>query len=151
MPVLETQNFGRISFAEGSIFEFPRGLPGFEERRRFVPVQTPHAAPIVFLQSLEDPELCFTTLPIRVVDPQYSLEMDEPDVELLGWPPDYRPRIGEDVLCLAVLSLRETGSTANLLAPVVVNLSNRIAVQAVAAASPYSHQQPLFPAEAPTC
>jgi flagellar assembly factor FliW len=50
-----------------------------------------------------------------------------------------------------VLSIRETGPTANLLAPIVVNLRNRRAVQAVAAESDYSHQHALMPEEASVC
>jgi flagellar assembly factor FliW len=151
MPVLQTTNFGNIFFTPESVFEFPHGLPGFEERRRFVPVQNPRTAPILFLQSLDEPSLCFTTLPILVIDPQYRLSIMEQDLEALGFPADLQPRIGDDVLCLAVLSIRETGTTANLLAPVVVNLKNYKAVQAVTAESGYSHQHFLFPQEAPVC
>jgi len=52
------------------------------------------------------------------------------------------------VLCLAVLSFRPTGPTANLLAPVVVNVANLKAVQAVMADSGYSHQHALAAQEA---
>ena len=151
MPVVETTNFGTMSFTPESVFEFPRGLPGFEQRRRFVPIQDARTAPIVFLQSLEEPSLCFTTLPVLVVDPQYRLQVKEEDLEELGFPQGRKPRIGEDVLCLTVLSIRESGPTANLLAPVVVNLRSHKAVQVVAAESEYSYQHVLFPQEAPLC
>jgi flagellar assembly factor FliW len=151
MAILQTVNFGPVFFDEESVLEFPRGLPGFEERRRFLPVQNPLAAPIVFLQSVECADLCFTTLPVLVVDPQYRLHVQGEDLEKIGLPADRLPRLGEDVLCLAVLSIRETGTTANLLAPVVVNLNNRKAVQAVATESEYSHQQALFAPEAAPC
>ena len=65
--------------------------------------------------------------------------------------PARQPRIGDDVLCLTVLTVRETGPTANLLAPIVVNLRNRKAVQAVAPESDYSHQYELMPDEASVC
>jgi hypothetical protein len=42
-------NFGAIFFAPESVFEFPHGLPGFEERRKFLPVQNPRTAPILVL------------------------------------------------------------------------------------------------------
>jgi flagellar assembly factor FliW len=151
MPATETANFGTISFAPESVFEFPNGLPGFEERRRFVPVQNPRTAPILFLQSLDEPSLCFTTLPIWVVDPQYQLHIVEQDLEILEFPVNRQPRIGADILCLAVLSIRKTGTTANLLAPVVVNLKNYKAVQAVSPESGYSHRHLLFPQEAAAC
>jgi flagellar assembly factor FliW len=70
---------------------------------------------------------------------------------VLSWRAAHPPRIGEDVLCLAVLSMRESGPTANLLAPVVVDLISHRAVQAVAPESDYSYQHALFPREAAPC
>jgi len=151
MPEIDTTNFGTISYVPESIFEFPNGLPGFDQQRRFLPVQSPGTAPILFLQSLEDPGLCFTTLPIWVVDPQYRLHVTAQDLELLGFTANRQPRIGNEVLCLAVLSIRSTGTTANLLAPLVVNLKNYKGVQAVSPELSYSHQHPLFPEEVAAC
>ena len=151
MPILETTNFGDISYTPQSVFEFPNGLPGFDHNRRFIPVQNPRTAPILFLQSIEDGSLCFTTIPVRVLDPDYRLLLSEADLEALGYSPEAQPQIGTDVLCVAVLSIRESGATANLLAPIVVNLDNHKAVQAIAADSDYSHQHRLFPQEAPVC
>ncbi len=151
MPETVTTNFGTISFAPESVFEFPNGLPGFEDRRKFLPVQNPGTAPILFLQSLEEPSLCFTTLPIWVVDPHYRVHITEQDLDVLELPRDRQPKIGDDVLCLTVLSIRQTGTTANLLAPVVVNLKNYKAVQAVSPESGYTHHHLLFPQEAVAC
>ena len=151
MPQFQTTNFGTVSFAPESVFEFPNGIPGFEERRHFLPVQNPGTAPILFLQSLEDPALSFTTLPIWVVDPHYRLHVTDQDLRILGVPDHRQPRIGDEVLCLAVLTIRKSGTTANLLAPVVVNLKNYKAVQAVSPEPGYSHQHPLFPQEVTAC
>jgi flagellar assembly factor FliW len=151
MPVLETQNFGPIAFDQESVLEFPRGLPGFEECRQFVLVQIPQTAPLVFLQSLEQASLCFTTMPVQSVDPDYRLHVIPEDLALVDLPAQRRPRIGHDVLCLAVLAVRESGPTANLLAPLVVNLANRKGVQAVAPESDYSHRHALLPEEAMAC
>jgi len=151
MPVLETKNFGRIPCGPESELEFPCGLPGFEDRRRFVAVRFEESDPLIFLQSVEDPGLCFITLPVLAVDPQYHLRVSSEDLGHLGMPAARQPQIGKDVLCLAVLSIRESGPTANLLAPVVINLRNRKAVQAVAPESDYSHQHVLQPQEAAVC
>ena len=151
MPVMETKNFGMISFEPDSELEFPGGLPGFDTSRRFVAVRFVESDPLVYLQSLEDPGLCFITMPILAVDPRYKLRVRDEDLEQLDLPPSRQPRIGEDVLCLTVLSVRETGPTANLLAPIVVNLRNRKAVQAVAPESDYSHQHELMRGEASVC
>jgi flagellar assembly factor FliW len=147
MPVFATRNFGTIEYETGAALEFPRGLPAFENCRQFLALTLPQSEPLVFLQSLEDSGLCFITVPVQVVDREYRLGMAPEDRELIGLASGARPEIGKDVLCLAVLSIREDGPTANLLAPVIVNLRDRKAVQAVAPVSTYSHQHPLMPAE----
>jgi flagellar assembly factor FliW len=151
MPVMETKNFGKISFQPESELEFPGGLPGFDSRKRFVAVTFVESEPLVYLQSLEDPDLCFITMPILAVDPRYQLTLSGEDLARLGLPRERQPHIGEDVLCLTVLSVRETGPTANLLAPIVVNLRNRRAVQSVPAESDYSHQFALLSEELVAC
>jgi flagellar assembly factor FliW len=148
MPLFETRDFGPIDYQPEAALEFPRGLPAFENRRRFLALTLPQSEPLVYLQSLEDAGLCFITVPVRVVDNRYRLAMADEDLELIGLVPGAAPRIGEDVLCLAILAVREDGPTANLLAPVVVNLGNRRAVQAVAPEAAYSHQHPIFAAAA---
>ena len=147
MPVFETRNFGSITYQTETALELPRGLPAFENCRRFLALTLPEREPLVFLQSLDDSELCFITVPVQVVDRDYRLRMASEDLELIGLPTGAAPRIGDQVLCLTVLSMREEGPTANLLAPVVVNLRNRRAVQSVAPESTYSHQHPLMPTE----
>jgi flagellar assembly factor FliW len=148
---METKNFGEISFEPDTELEFPSGLPGFDSRRRFVAVRLAESDPLIYLQSLEDPDLCFISMPILAVDPLYKLKVSDEDLDQLGLPQARQPRIGQDIMCLTVLSVRETGLTANLLAPIVVNLRNRKAVQAVAPESEYSHQFVVMPQEASVC
>jgi flagellar assembly factor FliW len=151
MPCFQTKNFAAISYETDAIVEFPNGLAGFEERRLFLALQFEDSAPLVFLQSLEVPDLCFITLPVLVVDREFRLHMSAEDRELVGLPTMRELRLGEDVGCFAVISIREGDSTANLLAPVVVNLRNNKAVQAVASESGYSHQHALVPQETAVC
>ncbi|MDE3165489.1 MAG: flagellar assembly protein FliW [Acidobacteriota bacterium] len=151
MPVMQTKNFGTIEYAPDSELEFPRGLPGFDERRRFVAVRFVESDPLIYLQSIEDPGLCFITMPVLAVDPAYRLRLAGEDLNEIGLPGARQPRIGEEVFCLTVLSIRETGPTANLLAPIVINLKTRRAVQAIAPEGGYSHQHELLPAESLVC
>ena len=151
MPLLQSNNFGQVPYQPESVLEFPAGLPGFDDRRRFVAIHMRENEPLVFLQSLEDPGLCFITLPVRAIAPGYRLSVSEEDMGLLGLPAGRQPQFGEDLLGLAVVAVKESGPTANLLAPIVVNLANRRAVQAIAPGSDHSWEHPLLPAEAPVC
>jgi flagellar assembly factor FliW len=151
MPSFDSKSFGTLIYEPDSIVEFPNGLPGFEERRRFVALTYPGTEPLVFLQSLDDPGLCFITLPVLSIDRQYRLEVSEEDLKSVGLASKRQPRIGQDVACLAILTLQQSGTTANLLAPVVINVKNLKAVQAIAPDCGYSHQHLLRTAQAMAC
>jgi flagellar assembly factor FliW len=150
MPQILTRRFGAMDFDESAVLDFPLGLPGFENARRFALVKQPAAAPLVFLQSLDFPELCFVAAPVLSIDPAYQLEMTADDLRELGLAEHCQPRLGGQVICLAILSSPENGRpTANLLAPLVIEPASRRAVQAVRIDARYSHQQPLPAPEAP--
>lgn len=141
----QTRHFGTIDYQTDALVEFPAGLPGFEDEREFVALEQPFNKPIVFLQSLRRPELCFITLPVQTIEPGYRLAMSSEDLRLLGLPEDRQPELGTDVLCLAIVAVAEgQAPTANLLAPVVINLNNRRAAQAILSDSGYSHRHPLL-------
>lgn len=142
-----TRYFGEMDYDESAVIEFPHGLPGFENRKRFLALEQNRQKPLVFLQNLEDPGLCFVTLPVGAVDPHYELRMTEADRELAGFESGREARLGEEAICLVILTITETGVTANLLAPVVINLLTRKAVQAIAPDMRYSHQTPVHPRE----
>ncbi len=147
----ETRYFGTLPYEEDSVIEFPEGLPGFEDEHRFLPVELAAHRPLVFLQSLATPGLCFPALPVGAIDEHYRLRLDAADLAALGFAAGTRPAIGRDVLCLAIMSIEANGVSANLLAPVVVNLATRRAVQAIAGGSGYSHRHPLAAAEVAAC
>lgn len=130
--IFESANFGPIAVDESSTIAFPSGLPGFEERRRFVPLQHGPSGGLIFLQNLERADLCFLALPVRAVRPDYGLLLAPEDLELLELPGDRQPEIGREVAALAILSLVEgRDPTANLRSPVVINMRTRRAVQAI--------------------
>jgi flagellar assembly factor FliW len=144
MPLAHTRRFGDIQYDRSSVLTFPGGLPGFDGQPLFTLVEKPELAPIVFLQSLNTPELCFFSAPVAAIDPEYSLVLTREDFERLDLDPTRVPVPNVDVLPLALLCLPENGPlTANLLAPVVINLHNRVAVQAVRADTRYSHRHPI--------
>jgi flagellar assembly factor FliW len=145
----QTAHLGSITVDEVSTVEFPAGLPGFEEKRRFVPLLHPAHAGLVFLQSLESAELCFLALPVNVVRPDYELKLASDDLELLGFQDGERPVPGTDVAALAILSLAEGEMpTANLLSPVVIHMRTRRAVQAIRPDQQYGCREPLVLEEA---
>ncbi len=125
----------RLQSDPGAELIFPAGIPGFEDERRMLPVEIPSQRPLIYLQSLANPEICFAALPVFVIDPGFRLSLSEEERCALQLPEDCEPVIGADVLCLALLMSGGDGVRVNLNAPVVINLHNSRGVQSIAAAN----------------
>ena len=142
MPSIQTRDFGPVEYDASAELRFPLGLPGFERQTRFILIEREAMAPLVFLQSAETESLCFITVPVQAVDPGYQIGMTEEDQRSAG----LEQAAEGDLLSLAILSAAVASGgrvTANLLAPVVINLKTKTAVQAVRPDTRYSHQHPL--------
>lgn len=123
---------------------FPDGIPAFEQEKRFLALRQTISEPLVFLQSVANPEVCFATLPAPAACPGFELNMTPEDLDALGLERGRQPSIGSDVLCLTILSFEEDAApTVNLLAPIVVNVHTLRARQAIQTDSPYSHREVL--------
>jgi flagellar assembly factor FliW len=144
MAQIQTEYFGTMSYRDDSVFEFPAGLPAFLNEKRFVPIESPQHSPLLFLQSVARPGLCFLALPIQVVDPKYRLAVAREDLVLLELAAERQPQLGTEVAVLVLLSVHDgVPPTANLMAPIVVNLQTRRALQAIRQDAVYSHQHPI--------
>lgn len=121
---------------------FARDCRVFPHCHRFLPLDDPSRRPLIFLQSLDDPQLCFLSLPAATVDPNYRLKMSAEDLALIGL--NRLPSIETEAQCLVVVAVAADGlTTVNLLAPVVINRANAQAVQAVRDDAVYSCRHPL--------
>ncbi|WP_239456278.1 flagellar assembly protein FliW [Nocardioides solisilvae] len=109
------------------VIELVNPMPGFPEHRRFALVRLDDDGMLCALRSLEDPDLRFlVTSPISFF-PDYAPLVEDDVVDQLGIVD------AAEVLVLVVLtagsSLAET--TANLLAPILVNTQSRRASQVI--------------------
>ena len=116
--VVRSQWLGEIEFGPSSELLFPVGLPGFEGERGMLPVEIPAQKPLVYLQSLTNPEVCFVSLPVFIVDSGFHLHLSDDERSILQLNGDGDPTIGVDVLCLALLMPSLGTVRVNLNAPV---------------------------------
>jgi flagellar assembly factor FliW len=133
---LDTPHLGQLSWDSASEILLPHGLPGFEEERRMLPVEIPAHRPLVFLQSVARPDVCFAALPVNTICPEFDLQLCEEDRTSLGLTEESPCEVGADLLCLAILFPSEGSVESNLAAPVVINLHNSVCVQSVVAGRP---------------
>jgi flagellar assembly factor FliW len=132
MPKLSTVYFGELEYSNHDVMDFPAGLPGFEDQIAFLFIEQPHTRPLVYIQSLLNPKLCFLALPVLMVDPNYRLSLSAEDLTALGLSSSAPPKIGSEIGCFTLLTLTEGADpTVNLLAPIVINLQSRKGLQVI--------------------
>ena len=127
MLKMETKDFGTIEIMEKDIINFPRGLPGFLDRKEFVFLPAGEDSPFIIMQSREEKELAFVTLEPGNFIENYQFEIDDKTEEML------KLESMSDVTVFNIASIREESEdiTINLAAPLVVNLQENLGRQVI--------------------
>ncbi|MBL8215528.1 MAG: flagellar assembly protein FliW [Bryobacterales bacterium] len=141
MASFATRQFGPVQYDDDAVVEFAGGLPAFERDTRFLLIERKELAPILFLQSLVNPDLCFATLPVDSLLPDYQLYVPFEELADLEIGPETPT---SDLLCLAILTTPANApATANLKAPVLIHRRLRRGRQIIQVESPYSFAHTL--------
>lgn len=125
---IESPRFGTLEVDPSKIIEFPRGLLGFESCTRYTLLDPPNDDTKYFiLQSIDDPELAFYVSDPDRLGFSYEISLSDEDSALIGLS---NP---QDAVVAVVLSKPDPNGpmSANLHAPLVVNLATRRGVQHV--------------------
>ena len=142
MRKVNTDRFGEIEVDENRIIHFKNGIPAFEEEHEFIILPYDEESPYYFMQSLNKSSLAFLLTIPEIFFPDYSAEIDDDTVAEL------EIKNIEKILVYAMITI-PNGSvrymTANLLAPLVINIENMQAKQIVMEKSNYTTKHRLFP------
>jgi flagellar assembly factor FliW len=129
--------FGNIEVDEAKTIAIPGGLIGFANLRRYVLLEPRGKAPVGWLQSLELPALAFPVVDGAAVGPDY------PDPGGADLAKEAGLGHGEVAVMVVVAAAAGRGLVANLLAPIVVDLSTRTGAQVVLDPKRFSASEPL--------
>ncbi len=129
---------GPLEIRPDTIVTFPAGLPGFRSLHRFALVETQREE-LVWLQSVDDPELTFLLADPFVIVPGFEVDIPVSDLAALG-----AAEVQEALLVLVVVQL-EAGIpvAANLQSPVIIARDHRHGRQVVLPDSRYGMQHPV--------
>lgn len=142
MLKVSTSRFGEIEVDEEKIVHFQNGIPAFEDEHEFVVLPYDEESPYYFMQSVKSPDLAFLlTIPFLFF-PDYSFEIDDATIQELDVK-NYDKLLYYSMITIPNGSIRYM--TANLLAPVVINIENMQAKQVVLDKSNYTTKHRLFP------
>ncbi|MFZ7101352.1 MAG: flagellar assembly protein FliW [Peptococcaceae bacterium] len=126
--LFKTKHFGEVEIDESRIIHFPQGIMAFEEMKKFFIIENENKdVPFAWLQSVEDGELAFVIINPFLFRPDYELDIPEAVVEEL------KIAETEDVAIFAIVVVPEDlkKTTANLLAPLVINTKNLLGKQII--------------------
>jgi flagellar assembly factor FliW len=135
--LIQTTRFGPVDIDESRTLEFKAGLLGFSSYHTFALLQPDETGVFFWLQCTENPDLAFVVTDPALWLPDYQANIRKEQMEDLG--------LGEasDAQVLVIVNKRDQTLTANLQGPLVVNSSNRQAMQLVLAEKKWSTRHEL--------
>ncbi|MEA3320505.1 MAG: flagellar assembly protein FliW [Bacillota bacterium] len=138
---IETKYHGLIEVKEEEVVRFTNGLPGFLEEKEFAVIPFSDDGTFFILQSVQTPELGFVMTNPFTFYPDYDFNLENQTVDVLELDS------AEDVSVYSVLTMADSFhlTTANLQAPVVVNVKKKLGKQVILTGSPYQTKHKLFP------
>ena len=137
---IPTARFGTVEVTDSKVLCFSDGLPGLDEYKQFVILQVSESYPVVWMQSVENPEICLPVIDSFLAVPDYTFNIDDEDISDLGI------SSSEELHILSVLVIPENleGMTINLAAPIVINMDSGKAKQVLLGGAEYAVRHPVF-------
>ncbi|MDR2092703.1 MAG: flagellar assembly protein FliW [Azoarcus sp.] len=128
---IDSPALGAIEVSDDKIIEFPAGLPGFENSRRFVLLhEEGGGGKVLLLQSVDDASLAFSLTGPEQIGITYEFPLTDEEVAFLRLA---RP---EDAAVAVIVRKNadapaEAGLHANFMAPLVINIRQHRGLQKV--------------------
>ena len=139
---IQTALFGELTITESDIINFSEGLPGFETDKEFILIPLGENSPFFYLQSIKEAELCLLLADPFTFFSDYQIKLSEVILQQLEIPQENPPLI---VLVVLTVPSDFKKATANLMAPVVINIEKNLGLQFIPEKTDYKTKHPLFP------
>jgi flagellar assembly factor FliW len=139
---IQTSRFGILEVLDQMLLIFPSGLVGFPALRHFVVLDAAVDSDYQWLQSVEEPSLAFVIVDVHLFQQDFRVEIPDEGLTELDLTQT------DPITIMAVVTIpagKPEQATANLRAPVVVNLRTRRGKQLILHES-IPLRYPLLPA-----
>lgn len=137
---LITKYHGTIEYKEEEIIYFKKGIPGFQNLKKFVLFPVEENDFFSVLHSVEDNNIGFIVVSPFNVKKDYEIELNDTVLKELNIKEE------KDVSIFNTVTLNSEISkiTSNLKAPVVINIKDRLGEQIILNDDKYEIKYPLF-------
>jgi flagellar assembly factor FliW len=122
MMTIQTSRFGELEVSEDTLLTFPSGLVGFPAIQQFVVLDVAEDSYYQWFQAIKEPDLALVIIDVHFLDPEFQAQVSDEGLAEL----DITQR--DPILIMAVVTIpsgHPEQATANLRAPLVVNLRTR--------------------------
>ena len=138
--IVKTGRFGQIEVSSDEIISIPSGVLGFPEDHDFCLVDPGDDTLILWLQSLKNPHLSFPVLEPKIFKPDYVVRLSAAELREL--------RLSSikyaSVFTILTIPSNLSEMTANLKAPLVINVVEKTAKQVVLQENDQPIKHPMF-------
>ncbi|MDR7869614.1 MAG: flagellar assembly protein FliW [Tissierellaceae bacterium] len=142
--IIQTKYLGEVEIAEDQIIKFPQGVLGFEQHQEFIILDIFDNDNFKILQDLKHPNIAFFIINPWNFYKDYIVDIPDEELGKIGiFPSRHKDK---DIMVFNIVTLGKTfkESTANLLAPIVINMVNREGRQFIQNNTEYSTRHKLF-------
>ena len=138
--IVKTGRFGQLTVSDDEKILIPHGILGFPEYTEFCLVDPGDDTLIMWLQSMENSDIAFPLLEPKIFRLDYSARLSAAELRELKL-----ANVSQSAV-FSILTIGEdiTQMTANLKAPLVINLKEQIAKQVVLQENEYSIKHLMF-------
>ncbi len=138
--VIKTSRFGLVELKSEDVLTFSEGLLGFQDLRQFVLLDDPHDDIFAWLQSCELPSVAFPVLEPELFGHTYNISLNRTDLESL------KLNATETPAFLNIITIPDdpTQMTANIKAPIIINIAQKLARQCVLQDNHLAIKEPIF-------
>lgn len=138
--VVQTTRFGSVELKPEDILNFSEGLLGFSDLRTFVLLDDPNDEIFAWLQSCEAPAIAFPVLEPELFAEDFKINLAKTDLASLKLDSQGQGRF----FSIVTIPDDPTMMTANLKAPVVINIKARMGRQCVLQDNGLAIREPIF-------
>lgn len=138
---IETTRFGTIEINDNLIFDFVEPIIGYDKFRKYVFIEHNEQSAFKWLQSIDVPELAFPVTSPAFFDIDYQFEIPTEKAEKIDLT-SVESLISVNIVTIP--SQNPKKATVNLLAPIIINATNKQGMQIILSNSNYQVKYPLF-------
>lgn len=135
-----TKYHGEKEYDEKDIITFDKGLPGFEDLKKFIIFPVEENEVFNILHSIEDPNIGLIVVSPFYVKDDYEIDISDNCIEELNI------KETEDVLVLNTVTISSNikNITVNLQAPIIINIKDKKGEQIIIDKDKYPVKYPIF-------